>query len=463
MGVAAALVDSTLPGGRPLPRSRLPELLARRSSRLSGASAADRRLVQAGSLMAHVRLGRLPGVGRLVEELSQTWPDPRDGTLPVEVLLALQAAVVEAYVALGESHHALAWAERMSEYAEESTDPRWAYRSLAVSAAARALNGDWARATLATERGHALLTGQGWDEEHDHLMALAEALLAFTALDREALGDVVSALARSPATEPVAALGRAGLLAMAGNLDEAVPAARTAREALAPPYPTPLLREAAALVQAFVSLREGVPLHALAAVRRRRAVGDHLICPHAVRAAAHVQLGEYRRVLVETANCVAEPSTHSPWLLPLIAVSRAIAHLRLGHEAMAVRSLMFAGEYCNDPHFTAYLWVLPSDGLLDLLRLSQGRSPWQIEDPERCRGRIRTFAIAPQTPCFAELSPRERVVASALRLDLPLTEIARRLRVSPGTVSAQASAVYRKLGVSNREEAVRRLEEDGFY
>jgi LuxR family maltose regulon positive regulatory protein len=50
-----------------------------------------------------------------------------------------------------------------------------------------------------------------------------------------------------------------------------------------------------------------------------------------------------------------------------------------------------------------------------------------------------------------------------LSTHLPLGEIGERLQVSRHTVKAQASAVYRKLGVSSRGEAVARARDLGLY
>lgn len=52
------------------------------------------------------------------------------------------------------------------------------------------------------------------------------------------------------------------------------------------------------------------------------------------------------------------------------------------------------------------------------------------------------------------LTRRERVILSNLDEDVTLEEIATRLFVTRNTVKSQVRSVYRKLGVSNRAEAV---------
>jgi two-component system, NarL family, nitrate/nitrite response regulator NarL len=55
---------------------------------------------------------------------------------------------------------------------------------------------------------------------------------------------------------------------------------------------------------------------------------------------------------------------------------------------------------------------------------------------------------------FVSLSAREAEVLDALRQQLRTDQIARRLHIAPVTVRSHVSALLRKLGVSNRDEAV---------
>ena len=59
------------------------------------------------------------------------------------------------------------------------------------------------------------------------------------------------------------------------------------------------------------------------------------------------------------------------------------------------------------------------------------------------------------TSQLAALSVRERDVFEQLRTTLTTTEIASRLGVSVNTVKTHQRAIYRKLGVSSRREALR--------
>jgi LuxR family maltose regulon positive regulatory protein len=61
--------------------------------------------------------------------------------------------------------------------------------------------------------------------------------------------------------------------------------------------------------------------------------------------------------------------------------------------------------------------------------------------------------ISPPPP-QEDLSPRGRIVLAELVREESVTQIAQRLFVSPNTVKAQVRSIYRKLGVTSREEAL---------
>lgn len=85
----------------------------------------------------------------------------------------------------------------------------------------------------------------------------------------------------------------------------------------------------------------------------------------------------------------------------------------------------------------------------------------KVADAVRALGNGRTvFPEAPDTPA-ASLSPRERDVLELIATGATNAEIAATLHLSPHTVKEHASAVYRKLEVRNRAEAVQRAQRLG--
>jgi LuxR family maltose regulon positive regulatory protein len=76
--------------------------------------------------------------------------------------------------------------------------------------------------------------------------------------------------------------------------------------------------------------------------------------------------------------------------------------------------------------------------------------------PERLAAAARVALPRPSAGNYDELTPRERTVLRLLAEGRSKREIAAELLVSFNTVHSHTKAVYRKLGVSTRREAVER-------
>jgi len=93
--------------------------------------------------------------------------------------------------------------------------------------------------------------------------------------------------------------------------------------------------------------------------------------------------------------------------------------------------------------------------------LSKDSSAAEVTAAVRAVGAGRTvFASSPKEPA-APLSPRERDVLGLMAGGSTNREIAAALHLSPHTIKEHTSALYRKLGVRNRAEAVQRAERLG--
>jgi LuxR family maltose regulon positive regulatory protein len=79
--------------------------------------------------------------------------------------------------------------------------------------------------------------------------------------------------------------------------------------------------------------------------------------------------------------------------------------------------------------------------------------------PERVAAASRAALPRPSARAHDELTPRERTVLRLLAQGRSKREIAEQLHVSFNTVHSHTKAVYRKLGVSSRREAVERASE----
>ena len=72
-----------------------------------------------------------------------------------------------------------------------------------------------------------------------------------------------------------------------------------------------------------------------------------------------------------------------------------------------------------------------------------------------------TVFTATPTSSGPPLTDRERAVLELMAAGATNREIAAKLHLSPHTIKERASGVYRKLGVKNRTEAVRRAQQLG--
>jgi DNA-binding NarL/FixJ family response regulator len=90
---------------------------------------------------------------------------------------------------------------------------------------------------------------------------------------------------------------------------------------------------------------------------------------------------------------------------------------------------------------------------------------WDAEDVVRAVRMVAkgmtVFEPQPDAPSAIPLSEREREVLDLIASGSTNREIAARLFLSPHTVKEHTSAVYRKLGVRNRAEAVKRAQHLG--
>jgi two-component system response regulator DesR len=74
---------------------------------------------------------------------------------------------------------------------------------------------------------------------------------------------------------------------------------------------------------------------------------------------------------------------------------------------------------------------------------------------------MEVFTPQPTRPASAPLSGREREVLAEIASGATNREIGSRLYLSPHTVKEHTSAIYRKLGVRNRAEAVKHAQRLG--
>jgi ATP/maltotriose-dependent transcriptional regulator MalT len=160
----------------------------------------------------------------------------------------------------------------------------------------------------------------------------------------------------------------------------------------------------------------------------------------------------------------------------------AIAHTALGAAYAAGRQLQNArGEFEHalrirrrwlgiSPWPTLEIQLRLAPVLLDLgdpraatLLLDEARQMLTSlpDGAEAQVARLDRIAVGqPQVPYGEQLTEREAAVLRLLRGTLSLREIGQQLYVSQNTIKTHTRAIYRKLGVSTRQQAVAKIQED---
>lgn len=149
--------------------------------------------------------------------------------------------------------------------------------------------------------------------------------------------------------------------------------------------------------------------------------------------------GAHRDALAQAESATsitAAPRVEAPAML----VSAA-SHLALGHPGRAADAFRHANAIIGRERlFSTYSFFLPTETLGTLAALA-GEPLHGSDHP------------AANTP-IPGLTRREREVLSLLPSGSPLSAIAAELFISPNTLKATVRSLYRKLGVSSRQEAV---------
>lgn len=127
------------------------------------------------------------------------------------------------------------------------------------------------------------------------------------------------------------------------------------------------------------------------------------------------------------------------------ATLRTAALLRTGGEAAARHDAQGLAALLCDRGLRLPLAMLPPADTRAVQNLLRETESCEIESVE---------SVLPESISAPALTEREQVVLRALASGRPLTAIAVDLGVSPNTIKTQVKSVYRKLGVTGREEAV---------
>lgn len=185
----------------------------------------------------------------------------------------------------------------------------------------------------------------------------------------------------------------------------------------------------------------------------------HVTCPARVVALSHFMVGDPQAALDSLGACLTQGDLHSTRAMAQILALSAAAHQDLGQSVASAisfdRSLLMAAAHDTSWPFRA----LPREVLDRLLSRSADRpQPATVASlVERLRGAERDEAL----PLADPLSERELVIVRHLATGATLSQIGAELFISVNTVKSHVRSIYRKLGATNRREAIARADQLG--
>lgn len=464
---AAGLLRSALPGEPTASVRSIETVLAIPPTRLAELEHNQRRLVAAAMILAQARHGSANDAvtfasGELERRLTQKDPD-----LPSVTLASFWAAVAEAHLTAGLARHATQAARWASEHAQE-TETTLRYRTHSLLAVALALNGEYDLADEAVQEAMALAEHHAWDRTPGTQFLLAARLqLASARLDASTLADLAQGpdgFPDSPTGRALRALAEAKAAMMNGWPSDAIAVITTVSNGTDQAVIPQLLRGFLTACQATLLITRGEPHKALTALETLQSSREHTLCFDIERAAAHLQLGDPRKALTATDDCIRLGTLHCLRTLPSVLLRRAIAYERLGYRDAADTSFYDAFGLIHRSGALNPLITLPCAEIRTLLaRMCDARPDLAPAADELRRRAEAAPTVKPPAFVVPPLTERETLIAHHLRGTETLSEIAAALYVSRNTVKTQVSSLYRKLGTTDRQSTVAALEQGGFY
>ena len=252
---------------------------------------------------------------------------------------------------------------------------------------------------------------------------------------------------------PLMVYARAQYALHAGTAEDALPLIDRVRAAHRGPAGRQAIADvllAAAEADLHLSLGRGN-----LALRTITAVGETHPLLRVLRARLDLLTGHADRALQRTYDATWERVAGKHDLLAMQLI-RAVAAHREGDADLAATTLARTVRAAADAGDWRPFLSVPGADLEELLRHDPGSRRLLGRSPV-----LRMPSIFPATVALISLTDREQQVLNELARDRTLSEIARGSVLSVNTVRAQRRSLYRKLGTSDRAEALARARELG--
>ncbi len=187
----------------------------------------------------------------------------------------------------------------------------------------------------------------------------------------------------------------------------------------------------------------------------------HANCPGRFLAGVRLGAGDVQGALEALRACDELGELHSSRTLIDVLMIRAAANYELGNPVIADiafdRALLLASQ---NGMRTPFLLIANATMQRMLGRAADRNQPDSVHD---LLDDLLAGTGTPVRGALEPLSARERDIAYHLHLDKTVNQIAAELYISTNTVKTHVRSIYRKLGATNRKDAMRRVRELGLH
>ncbi|MFT8358056.1 LuxR C-terminal-related transcriptional regulator [Bifidobacterium aquikefiri] len=225
----------------------------------------------------------------------------------------------------------------------------------------------------------------------------------------------------------------------------------------------PVFYEMAIYLGSFALLQLNAPAAALSTVLNVKDRKGRTLSFEPLKYSAYIALGNADKVLTAAKEFLEHPQNPSVATLILIYERRSIAFEMLGMHSQACIALSRSLHLSVDVGFISPSIGIPNKILSEIRTRLSKQEPEFIERvsgflPNRGTGTVETQPSI-QVVSFTK---REKVVADYLIQGFTIKKMADTLFVSTNTIKTQVRSIYKKLGVSNRSDALEKIKEFRF-
>ncbi|MDF2046543.1 LuxR C-terminal-related transcriptional regulator [Microbacterium sp. Kw_RZR3] len=422
-------------------------------------------IILSAALISHSRLDDMESCEYLLRRYWRNFHLRSSVPLDRQSSFFLEANAAEAYCSLGDIAAGALHSRRALSMSVSSAE---SFRAKSVLALCQALRGDMALASVQIAECDALAerNDSSW-AKNSYILSVARILVLANSGDADGLLRTAATLRQIVGGgDPLAYAADVAVVqaqVLSGDLDEAVCLAGDLL-ACGSSRGHSIVRALLTNLYFDTLLLRGEPRRALAVLSACALPPSHVVCLEAKRAMALEMMGDYRSVLRVTQPCVGRLAEHSLRAAAAIMLVRGVAQYRLGEVGRARRSLTDGFRVAARAQLSLNAFIgLAGTELDEVAQVVGDLVPGAralVARLEEYRGSL----PAPPSPSFVpSLTSREESLAWSIYHGASNKDIAEKDSVSVNTVKTQLRTLYRKLGVSSREQALSFLEERDFF